>query len=131
MDVKLGKKLMIPSIDLVAILANAYENAIYACMEVKKHSEERECFISLMLKKQKSKLIILCSNTCKKEAIMKDGKPETEFTGGVGVSSIIRTAKKYDGEYDFKNDNGVFVFRLIMNAEPKQKENAQLTMEEK
>ena len=131
LDVKLGKKLMIPSIDLVAILANAYENAIYACMEVKKHSEERECFISLMLKKQKSKLIILCSNTCKKEAIMKDGKPETEFTGGVGVSSIIRTAKKYDGEYDFKNDNGVFVFRLIMNAEPKQKENAQLTMEEK
>ena len=62
---------------------------------------------------------------------MKDGKPETEFTGGVGVSSIIRTAKKYDGEYDFKNDDGVFVFRLIMNTEPEQKENARLTTEEK
>lgn len=131
MDVKLGKNLAIPSIDLVAILANAYENAIYACMEVKRHTEERECFISLMLKKRKNKLIILCSNTCRKEAILKDGKPETEFTGGVGVSSIIRTAKKYDGEYDFKNDNGVFVFRLIMNAEPEQKENAQLTAEER
>ena len=131
LDVKLGKNLEIPSIDLVAILANAYENAIYACMEVKKHSEERECFISLMLKKRKNKLIILCSNTCRKEAILKDGKPETEFTGGVGVSSIIRTAKKYDGEYDFKNDNGVFVFRLIMNAEPGQKEKEQLTTEEK
>lgn len=131
LDVKLGKNLVIPSIDLVAILANAYENAIYACMEVKKHSEERECFISLMLKKRKNKLIILCSNTCRKEAILKDGKPETEFTGGVGVSSIIRTAKKYDGEYDFKNDNGVFIFRLIMNAESGQKENAQITTEEK
>lgn len=131
LDVKLGKNLAIPSIDLVAILANAYENAIYACMEVKKHSEERECFISLMLKKRKNKLIILCSNTCRKEAILKDGKPATEFTGGVGVSSIIRTAKKYDGEYDFKNDNGVFVFRLIMNTEPEKTEEAQPVTEER
>ena len=29
--------------------------------------------------------------------------------------SIIKTAEKFDGEYDFKNENGVFVFRLIMN----------------
>ena len=29
--------------------------------------------------------------------------------------SIIKTAENYDGEYDFKNDNGVFVFRLVMN----------------
>ena len=131
LDVKLGKNLAIPSIDLVAILANAYENAIYACMEVKRHSEERECFISLMLKSRKNKLIIFCNNTCRKEATLKDGEPKTEFTGGIGVSSIIRTAKKYDGEYDFKNDNGVFVFRLIMNMESEQKEDAQLTTEER
>ena len=49
---------------------------------------------------------------------MKDGKPRSEFTGGVGVSSIIRTVKKYGGEYDFKNDDGVFTVRLIMNTEP-------------
>ena len=131
LDVKLGKNPMIPSIDLVAILANVYENAIYACMEVKKHSEERECFIHLMLKSRKNKLIVFCSNTCRKETTLKDGKPKTEFTGGVGVSSIIRTAKKYDGEYDFKNDNGVFVFRLIMNAESEQEKNAQFTTEER
>ncbi len=29
--------------------------------------------------------------------------------------SIIRTAENFGGEYDFKNDDGVFVFRLIMN----------------
>lgn len=38
-----------------------------------------------------------------------------EYTGGIGVLSIIKTAENFDGEYDFKNDNGVFVFRLIMN----------------
>lgn len=49
------------------------------------------------------------------ETEMKDGQPKAEFTGGIGVSSIIKTAEKYEGEYDFKNDNGVFVFRLIMS----------------
>lgn len=118
LDVEIGKKQMIPSIDLVAILANAYENAIYACMEVKKNPDGRECFIHLMLKKRKNKLIISCSNTCRMETELEDGKPKPKFTGGVGVSSIIRTAEKYNGDYDFKNDKGVFVFRLIMNAEP-------------
>lgn len=118
LDVEIGKKQMIPSIDLVVILANAYENAIYACMEVKKNPDGRECFIHLMLKKRKNKLIISCSNTCRMETELEDGKPKSKFTGGIGVSSIIRTAEKYNGDYDFKNDKGVFVFRLIMNAEP-------------
>ena len=39
LDVVLEKNLEIPNIDLVAILANAYENAIYACMEVMKQPE--------------------------------------------------------------------------------------------
>ena len=118
LDVEIGKNLMFSSLDLVAILANAYENAIYACMEVKKHSDGRECFIHLRLIKRKNKLIISCSNTCLMDAKLKDGKPKSEFTGGIGVLSIIRTAEKYGGEYDFKNEKGVFVFRLIMNVEP-------------
>lgn len=117
LDVELGKNPEIPDIDLVAILANAYENAIYACIEVKKRLEERECFIDLMLKRRKNKLIITCSNTCKKETAPKGGKTGGGFKGGVGISSIIRTAKKYNGEYDFRNDNGVFVFRLILSMQ--------------
>lgn len=114
LEVESGRDLAIPSIDLVAILANAYENAIYGCMEVKR-LENRECFIHLTLRRKKNKLIISCSNTCRIETEMKNGQPKAEFTGGIGVSSIIKTAEKYGGECDFKNDNGVFVFRLIMN----------------
>ena len=124
LEVQIGKDLMIPSIDMAAILANAYENAIYACMEVKKYPDERKCFIHLMIKKRKRKLVICCSNTCRREAELKDGKPKSEFTGGIGVTSIIRTAEKYGGEYDFKNENGVFVFRLVMNIEPMEKMQA-------
>lgn len=77
---------------------NAYENAIYACTEVKKYLDERQCFIHLMIKKRKWKLVIFCNNTCRMETELKDGQPKSEFTGGVGVSSIIRAAEKYGGE---------------------------------
>ena len=115
LDIELGKDLPIPVIDLVTILANAYENAIYGCMEVKKQEKERECLIHLMIKRKKNKLTIYCSNTCRVETELRKGEPKPEFTGGVGVSSIIKTAEKFDGEYDFKNDEGVFVFRLMIN----------------
>lgn len=124
LDAQIGKNLRFPSLDLVAILANAYENAIYACMEVKKNADERDCFIRLMLRIKKDKLIITCKNTCRMETVLKDGQPKSEFTGGVGVSSIIRTTEKYNGEYDFKNDNGVFVVRLIMNMESASEEDS-------
>ncbi len=115
LDIEVSRNLSISNMDLVAIIANAYENAIYACMEVKKYSDERECRIHFMIKKRRNKLIIFCSNTCRMETELKDGQPKAEFTGGIGVSNIIRAAEKYNGEYDFKNDSGVFIFRLIMN----------------
>lgn len=118
LDIEISRKLTIPNIDLVVILANAYENAIYACMEVKKDSDERECLIHLVMKKRKNKLIIFCSNTCRRKAELKDGQQNTEFTGGIGVSSIIKTAEKYGGDYDFRTENGVFVLRLILNIPP-------------
>lgn len=115
LDVELGGELAIPSIDLVTILANAYENAIYGCMEVQKQQGEKECFIHLMVRRRKNKLVICCSNSCTIEAQVKNGWPKPEATGGIGVLSIIKTADKFDGEYDFKNKEGVFFFRLMMN----------------
>ena len=114
LDVELGGNLTIPNIDLVTILANAYENAIYGCIEVKKQSPERECFIHLVLKKKKNKLVISCKNTCRIETEVKNGLPKPESTGGIGVLSIIKTAEIFHGDYEFKNDNGVFIFRMIL-----------------
>ena len=87
LDVDLGGNLTIPNIDLVTILANAYENAIYGCIEVKKQSPERECFIHLVLRRKKNKLVIRCSNTCRIEMELKNGQPKPEFTGGTGAVS--------------------------------------------
>lgn len=115
LDVELGENLPIPGIDLVTILANVYENAIFGCMEARRASKERECKIYLMLRRKKTKLVLYCSNSCRPEITFTNDRPMMEYTGGIGVLSIIRTAQKYDGEYDFKNENGVFIFRLILN----------------
>lgn len=115
LDVELGSNPSIPNIDLITILANAWENALYGCKEAVKEDSRRECVIRLMVRKKKNKLVIFCSNTCKADAGMEKGLPKPEDSGGIGVMSIVRTAEKFDGEYDFKYDNGVFVFRLVMN----------------
>lgn len=115
LDVELDGEIGIPNIDLITILANAWENALYGCMEAKKEDHNRECSIHLSIKKKKKKLAIYCSNTCKMEAQIEKGLPRPEDSGGLGAMSIVKTVEKFDGEYDFKNDNGMFVFRLVVN----------------
>lgn len=115
LDIELQENLPIPNIDLVTILANAYENAIYGCIEAKKQDSHKECFIQLIIHRKNNKLVIRCSNTCRPDAEIKNCEPNPEATGGIGVLSIIKTSEKYGGEYDFKNNNGVFLFRLIIN----------------
>lgn len=118
LDVELGSSPGIPNIDLMTILANTWENALYGCMEARREEGRRECVIRLMVRKKGNKLVIYCSNTCKTEAGIEKGLPKPEDSGGIGVMSIIKTVEKFDGEYDFKNDNGVFIFRLVMNILP-------------
>ncbi len=125
LDVEIGTDFPIPGINLVTILANAYENAIYGCIEVKMCGDLRKCFISLMMKKKGNKLVICCKNTCHFETELKS---KSDFSGNISVSSIVKAVEEYGGEYDFKNDNGIFILRLIMNLsqDNNQKDNTTL-----
>ncbi len=116
LDISLEERCSVQDIDLVTILSNAYENAIYGCLEARNQLPDRECCINLLVKRKKNKLVIYCGNTCKFETNTKDGFRKPEFTGGIGVSCIVKSAKNYGGEPDFRIDNGVFVFRLIINV---------------
>lgn len=115
LEVELGNNLPIPGSDLVIILANVYENAISGCIDAKKDSLEREGEIYLMLRKKAAKLVLYCSNTCRQDIVYIKGGPLAEETGEIGVLSIIKTVQKYEGEYDVKYEDGVFVFRLLLN----------------
>lgn len=130
LDVEIGTDFPVPGINLVTILANAYENAIYGCIEVKMCGDLRKCFISLMMKKKGNKLVICCKNTCRFETELKS---KSDFSGNISVSGIVKAVEEYGGEYDFKNDNGIFIFRLIMNLsqDNNQKDNVALREKEK
>lgn len=120
LDVELEKEAGIPNIDLITILANAWENALFGCAEARKEDSERAGIIHLSIRKKKNKLAIYCSNTCKMEAGVEKGLPRPEDSGGLGAVSIVKTVEKFDGEYDFKNNHGMFIFRLVVNVLPDQ-----------
>ena len=48
-------------------------------------------------------------NPCKKNLVF------DESCFGIGISSVIETAGKYDGMYDFSAENGVFSAKISLN----------------
>lgn len=111
MDAAVPEGLPVQDIDLVAILANLFENAIHGCI----HSGGRERKICLCVMRKGHKLVIRCKNTCAPDVRFDRGLPLSGDGSGVGVSSILKTASHYDGEADFKVENGFFVVRILLN----------------
>ncbi len=106
MEVSIADRLEIRDIDLVAILANILENAIQGCLRT---GPQR--LIDLRMTQKGHKIVIQCRNTC---AALPYFPKEPE--GGRGVSSIVKTAARYEGETDFAVENGMFVVRTLLNV---------------
>ena len=45
-----------------------------------------------------------------------NGIPKSKIGDGIGVPSILRSAKRYGGEYDFSLQNGVSSCQLLLKA---------------
>lgn len=112
LDVALEQEIAIHDLDLVAMLANLMENAIHGCINAKKP----EPFIELYVGRKASKLVIYERNTAREDIQFENNMPKSEYGNGIGVSSIIRSAKRYGGEYDFSVDNGVFSCQLLLKV---------------
>lgn len=115
-EVRLGiileQNIAITDIDLVAMLANLMENAINGCI----HSGEPQPLIELQIRRKASKLVIYERNTAGEDTQFEDGIPVSVAGNGIGVSSILSSAKRYGGEYDFKLEQGVFSCQLLLKA---------------
>ncbi len=111
LDAAVPEGLSVRDIDLVAILANLFENAIHGCI----HSGETEREICLCIMRKGHKLVIRCKNTCAPDVRFSRGMPLSGDGIGVGASSILKTAACYDGETDFKVENGFFIARILLN----------------
>lgn len=111
MDVAVEEILAVRDIDLVAILANVFENAIHGCQHSGKERKEIDIYIA----QKGNKIVIRFRNTCIPGIRFQNGLPENEAGGGTGISSIVKTVERYDGEVDFSVKNDMFVTRILLN----------------
>lgn len=112
-DVVLEQEVGISDIDVVAILANLMENAINGCII----SKAPEPSINVYIGQRIGKLVIYISNTAKENLILENGLPYSK--DGIGISSILHSAARYGGEYDFQSQNGIFSCKLLLKITDK------------
>lgn len=108
MRVNVKGKIAVQDIDLVAVIANLFENAIHGCTAC--GAEDKKIYISVMRKGRK--MVVQCKNTCALDVKLKHGLPEG---GGTGILSILKVVSFYNGEAEFAVENGMFVSRILLN----------------
>ena len=91
--------------DLVIVIANLFENAIHAAAALKDTPQP----IDIYIKESAQRLVIKVENPCKGNLVF------DESCYGVGIRSIIATANKYDGMYDFSAQDGIFSSKVSLN----------------
>ncbi len=110
--VSIPKTCEIADIDLCVILANAIENAIHACINIK-DSTDRTIHISCLSKNHK--LLIQITNSFDGVVTFKNDMPVTdEENHGFGTKSIVATVQKYKGIYSFTTEEHVFKMNIIL-----------------
>lgn len=108
-------KKMIPLMDFCILLGNLMDNAIEAAMQC-----ENKKTVELKIKQQKNHISIHIRNSYSGQLIEKNNRFMTTKTDkinhGIGLKSIGRIVKKYNGNINFeRNDNlfNVYVFLEI------------------
>ena len=100
--------------DLVAIVANLFENAIHGAMA---SGEAKPCN-KLRIYPKSFKLVIRIENTCKRRLNYPAGFPVEKY--GVGISSVQQAVRAYDGELSLVAENGVFTSLVLLNCSDAQ-----------
>lgn len=103
--------------DICAILGNSLDNAIEACRRIESKVLSKE--IELSMSYRDSYLIIVVTNTFDKPP-QREGKffrssKASPNLHGLGMQSIERTVKKYNGNMVVKYDSSHFVLEIVMS----------------
>ncbi len=112
---RLEGNIPVKDIDLVAVIANIFENAIHGCCM----SPEPEKKIQVSVTRKENKIVIQCRNTCAPDVKLKHGLPVSSKKGGTGILSILKVVSFYNGEVEFAVEQGMFVVRILLNI-PKE-----------
>lgn len=111
LDVKVAEDLEIRDIDWVTILANIFENAINGCLCSGISGNKIRIYIA----QKGNKIVIQCRNTSNCKVKFRNGLPVSGKGGGIGVSSIIKAASRYNGEADFAIKDNMFITSILLN----------------
>jgi len=102
-------ELAVRDIDLVALLGNLLENALHGCQRSGKEKQHIEIYIRL----KNNSLIIVCNNTCPDDLMLSGSLPVGK---SVGISSILSVCQRYNGNLDYKVENGICSARVALTA---------------
>ncbi len=102
------RELKVREIDVIALLGNLLENALHGCRESGKENPCMEIHIRL----QNDRLIIVCNNTCSDNLKLSGSLPEGK---SIGISSILSVCRKYDGNLDYRIENGACSACAVLN----------------
>ena len=104
-SVRAGLDIPISPKDIVVVIANLFENAINASKKLKSNEKP----IDVDIREKETRLLIKIENPCKNNVKF----DETDY--GIGISSVIATAEKYEGMYDFAVEGGMFISKVCLN----------------
>lgn len=109
-DIKLPSHIVVNDMDLAGILGNLVDNAIEASQK------EKEPYIIIAIKQEKSFLIISIINKCTTLMEAKDFKTSKKNTRfhGIGLRSVEKTVNKYKGELSLDVKNREFVANILI-----------------
>ena len=106
----LPPQLVVEDMDLASILGNLLDNAIEASMK------EQEAYIDLTIKQEKNFFLIHIRNKCSnahEKRIDKSSKEHPEFHG-IGLKSVKRAMKKYDGQMHVEQTTEEFIVNIMI-----------------
>jgi signal transduction histidine kinase len=118
-ELNLPSNLKIAPADICVVLGNSLDNAIEACKRIRNPVFRRE--ITLSMAYYNSYLVIVVVNTIdqkpeKEGRFFRSSKPNPELHG-LGLQSIERTVKKYDGNMVFDYDDpGLFKLQIVLST---------------
>lgn len=97
--------------DLCTLLSNALENALNACEQAK----DPDAYVNFHMYEKNHKLCISIRNSYTTPPAFREGIPVSfQENHSFGAKSMVYVVEKYQGIYNFRAEDGVFLFQASM-----------------
>lgn len=114
-SLNMDKDVAVDKMDLCSIFSNALDNAIEAQASpgpgryVMLSTRQKDSFLSI-------KVVNPCCGMLKTDTNRKILSTKAGGNHGIGLKSIARVVEKYDGQLDYRLEDGLFSLSIIMNV---------------